>query len=260
MAAISTVTTRDGIEWYCERQGDGPHLILVPSGEGDCASFAQTAAILASSFTVTTFDMPGMSRSSAPEAAMSDLTATILATQVVNLMDKLGINVATVYGCSSGGLVALALASKFSERVRSAIVHEVPLSKMLGKAFATMDDAATVDACRHIFATNMIEDKEPWIALGPDYHARLDRNYVTWVHKYVNRVERCFDKDELTKRPIDWTVGALSPTGAFFENVTTACQAGIPISLLPCRHFPQVTIPATLAEHIRSAATKHLQA
>ena len=28
-----------GIEWYCEQRGDGPAVVLVPSGEGDCASF-----------------------------------------------------------------------------------------------------------------------------------------------------------------------------------------------------------------------------
>ena len=257
MATSLTVRTKDGIEWYCEHQGHGPDLILVPSGEGDCASFTQVATLLANSFKVTTFDMPGMSRSTAPDAALHELSAYVLATQIVSLMDELSIDVATFYGCSSGGLVVLALAANYSGRVRSAIVHEVPLGKKLS-AFTTMDDATIVDVCRRIFATEMVEDNEAWTALGPAYHARLDRNYVTWVRNYVDKVERTFSKAELNVRPVDWTVGALTPMGAFFENVTTASQAGIPIGLLPSRHFPQVTIPAVLAEHIRMAATKHL--
>jgi pimeloyl-ACP methyl ester carboxylesterase len=255
MAAISTIRTKDGVEWHCERQGQGPHLVLVPSGEGDCASFAKVAAILADSFAVTTFDMPGMSRSTAPEAAMADLTATKLASQVIGLLDELSIDIATFYGCSSGGLVVLTLAYVYPERVRSVIVHEVPLTKTLG-ALTKLDDEAIVNTCRNV-VEEIVGDKDAWAALGPDYHARLDRNYVTWVRKYVDRVERSFTKEELTVRPVDWTIGALSPAGLFFSNVVAACHAGIPIGLLNSRHFPQVTIPDVLAEHILAAATKH---
>lgn len=59
MVTISSILAKDGINWYYERQGSGPHLILIPSGEGDCGNFAKTATLLAASFTVTTFDMPG---------------------------------------------------------------------------------------------------------------------------------------------------------------------------------------------------------
>lgn len=257
MATTSRVRTKDGIEWHCERQGQGPDLVLIPSGEGDCANFAQVAALLANTFTVTTFDMPGMSRSTAPESAMTNLTASILADQVIGLMDELSIPIATFYGCSSGGLVVLALASGHSHRVRSGIVHEVPLVR--GPfPLVELDDAGVVEACRRLFAEEMIEDQNPWKALGPEYHARLDRNYVTWVRRYFDRVERTFSRDELRMRPVQWTVGALSPMGAFFNNVVTACQADVPVGLLPCRHFPQVTIPEILAEHIRSTAKAHL--
>lgn len=258
MATTSRVVTEDGIEWHCERQGRGPHLVLIPSGEGDCSNFAKVASLLASDFTVTTFDMPGMSRSTAPEEAMSDLTATKIASQVIGLMDELAIDTTTVYGCSSGGLIALSLAAFHPERIQSAVVHEVPLRAKLNM-FADKTDDQIVDTCRHLFADVMVEDRGPWLTLGTEYHGRLDRNYLTWVHRYVGRVERSFSKDELRRRPIHWTVGELSPMGFYFENVVVACGAGIPIGLLPCRHFPQVTIPDTLAEHIRTAAKSHLQ-
>lgn len=59
MAKASTILAKDGIEWYYEQQGSGPHLVIIPSGEGDCSSYDKVAAILAKRFTVTTFDMPG---------------------------------------------------------------------------------------------------------------------------------------------------------------------------------------------------------
>ncbi|KAJ9652839.1 hypothetical protein H2198_007923 [Neophaeococcomyces mojaviensis] len=257
MATVLTVNTKSGIQWYCESQGQGPSLILVPSGEGDCSSFDKVAAQLADSFKVTTFDMPGMSRSTAPETAMNDLSANIIAGQVIELMDQLSIEIATFYGCSSGGLIVLALAANYPARVRSVIVHEVPLTKKL-PPLEELSDEQIVEFCHHVFSTEMVEDKGAWAALGSEYHSRLDRNYITWARKYVNRVERDFSKGELTVRPVDWTVGALAPMGSFFENVVTACHAGIPVSLLPCRHFPQVTMPEALAKHIREKALSRM--
>ena len=51
-----------------------------------------------------------------------------------------------------------------------------------------------------------------------------------------------------------WTIGALFEVRVFFSNVVFAHQAGIAIGTLPCRHFPQVSIPGLLAAHIRGAA------
>jgi hypothetical protein len=37
--SIESFTHRvDGIDWYCELQGNGPAVVLIPSGEGDCTS------------------------------------------------------------------------------------------------------------------------------------------------------------------------------------------------------------------------------
>jgi hypothetical protein len=64
--------------------------------------------------------------------------------------------------------------------------------------------------------------------------------------------------EELTRKPITWTIGALPPAGMFIDNVVRATNAGIEVGLLNSKHFPQVTIPQALAEHIKEAALKHL--
>jgi hypothetical protein len=43
----------------------------------------------------------------------------------------------------------------------------------------------------------------------------------------------------------------------FFENVVLAVKSGCPISLLNCKHFPQVSAPGMLAEHIRVSTVAH---
>lgn len=255
----SNINTKDGINWYCERSGSGPNLVLIPSGEGDCGVFAHVATALADSFTVTSFDMPGMSRSTAPEAALKDLTAEKLAAQVINLMDAMEIEKATFWGCSSGGLVVLALGAQHPTRVRNLIVHEVPSAPLEPLKFLlSMDDASVVAACREGFATGFSENEEKWNSLGPEYFARLEKNWVPWARHYVAKLEKSFSKKELTRSPVTWTIGALTPAGHFYQNVIDGFGAGIQVGLLPSLHFPAVTVPEVFVNHLKTATKPHL--
>lgn len=270
MAAKSFTHRAAGIDWYCEMQGKGPVVVLIPSGEGDCGSFTRVADALADEFTVLTFDMPGFSRSSAPPE-FSVVSPNDVADQIAVLTSSLGIEQATFYGCSSGGLFALALAAEHSDIVRNAIVHEVavPLKNIPAEQagpFAQVfspDDATVVDTCKFLFRNIMNEDPQAWDDLGTDYHRRQEKNYLTWARRYVatpvDIFFRGFTAEDLKRRPITWTVGKLSGDLILEGNRQLADIGGIRIGFLPCRHFPQVSIPDQLAEHIRANALKHLR-
>jgi hypothetical protein len=62
----------------------------------------------------------------------------------------------------------------------------------------------------------------------------------------------------MTDRPLDWTIGGLTPAMTFFSYIAVAASLGIPLGLLPCKHFPQVSIPDLLADHICGSALRHL--
>ena len=246
----------DFIDWYCELRGNGPTVVLIPSGEGDCASFEKVAASLSGRFTVLTFDMPGFSRSSDPPD-FANYSTSRAAHEVAGLVQALGLGPATFYGCSSGGHVALSLAGEHPDLVRSVAIHEVPLSAAPAiRRLTALDDREIVRTCQDIFRNMMNENAEAWDALGEAYHKRLERNYVTWVRRYVgqDRLFRPFSIEELRRRPVTWTIGGLSAAFMFFDNVVTAQAAGIPIGLLMCKHFPQVSIPDALADHISKVA------
>jgi pimeloyl-ACP methyl ester carboxylesterase len=248
----------DSIDWYCELRGQGPTVVLIPSGEGDCGSFEKVAASLSGQFTVLTFDMPGFSRSSDPPD-FTNYSMGCAAREVAGLVQALELAPATFYGCSSGGHVALTLVAEHPDLVRNAAVHEVPLSVTgaIGR-LTTLDDDEIVRACQDLFRNQMNESAEAWDALGEAYHKRLERNYVTWVRRYVgqHRIFRPFAPEELRRRPVTWTIGGLSPAFMFFDNVVTAQAIGIPIALLMCKHFPQVSIPDKLADHISKVAQR----
>jgi len=245
----------DSIKWYYELRGRGPAVVLIPSGEGDCGSFEKAAVALSGEFTVLTFDMPGFSRSSDPPD-FANYSMAQAASEVAALVRSLGLGLATFYGCSSGGQVALSLAADHPSLVRRVIVHEVPLAPGTQSALTKLTDAEVLRTCRELFRNDLNENAAAWDALGEAFHKRLERNYVTWVRRYVGgpRILRSFTTDELRRRPVTWTIGGLTPAARFFSNVVTAHAAGIQIGLLMCRHFPQVSIPDALVEHISKGA------
>lgn len=254
----------DAIHWYCELRGSGPTVVLIPSGEGDCGSFDKVAELLSTQFTVLTFDMPGFSRTSDPPN-FERYSMAQAASEVAALVQSLELGPATFYGCSSGGQVALRLAVQAPGLVRRAIVHEVapaaPFPQPPSGAAPVpalspgSSDEDIVLACKYRFRNVMNEDGEAWDALGEAYHRRLERNYVTWVRRYFGMPDlRMPTPEELQRRSITWTIGGLTEAAKFFNNVLAAHAAGIAVGLLMCKHFPQVSIPEALADHISKAA------
>ena len=254
----------DAINWYCEVQGGGPTIVLIPSGEGDCGSFDKVAGLLSAQFRVLTFDMPGFSRSSDPPNFES-YSISQAAREVAALVQSLELGPATFYGCSSGGQVAFRLAAQEPDLVRRAIVHEVAPAVNFqqppsgGTPPPTLSPDSTdediVLACKYRFRNVMNENGEAWDSLGEEYHHRLERNYVTWVRRYFGLPDlRMPTSEELQRRPVTWTIGGLTETAKFYNNVLAAHAAGIEVGLLMCKHFPQVSIPEVLADHISKAA------
>ncbi len=208
--------------------------------------------------------MPGFSRTTAPPAAYASVTPPLLATQIVGLLDKLDIHRATFFGCSSGGCATLALCALHPARVKCGIVHEVPLDSpdMLTK-MAILSDEQIAGACQFLFAHQFIEQdvndgRKKWEALGAEYHARLAKNYVTWIKGYVSIADSgggdlARIPANLQRRPIFWTVGSLNPgaevgEGFWKSDFEVAGKAGLEINVerLKCLHFPSVTVPEEL--------------
>lgn len=268
----SHIQTPDGITWYTERYTPAnptttstDPIILIPSGEGDCGNLSALATKLSQppyNLSVLTFDNPGFSRSSAaPKEAYAYITPTLFATQILTLLDTLGIERANFFGNSSGACAVLAVAALAPQRVRCGIVHEAPLENFPPLAeMGAKSDADIAEACAAFFANGFIEQEEnegrrKWDALGPEYHARLRKNYVTWVRSLVNHFERetcelvVQHAENVRKVPLFWTVGGLSDAGHWAKDWEVAALVGTTVrtDVLRCRHFPYVSVVEDLA-------------
>lgn len=262
MATTSTITTDNGITWYYEQEGSGPDIVLIPDGLGECHMFHQTLSIIAGKgFRVTTFDMPGMSRSSAaPPETYQDVTAQKLAAFVIGLCDKLNIEVATFWGSSSGGSTVLALALDYPNRVRNVLPHEAPTFSMDFLIDLLNCDSDTISTEMAKSSRALSGNETNWDNMGKDVHARLKANYVRWAHGYPLTIPDSTPRniDQLRNKPIDWTIGAKTPAYMFFENVVIATQADINISTFQGSHFPYVSHPEDFAKHVVEKTRKYL--
>ncbi|KAI0879628.1 alpha/beta-hydrolase [Hypoxylon argillaceum] len=263
MRTKGTITTHEGITWYYEQEGSGPDIVLIPDGLGECQMFDKPMSLIAAEgFRATTFDMPGMSRSSdAPPETYEDVTGQKLASYVISIIDKLGIDTATFWGCSSGGSTVLALVAGYPARVRTALAHEVPTYHIddLSHLHKLEDEVISANLSATVPAGSC-GDLEAWAGLGDDAHARLWKNYARWAHGYPRTIPQsaATNVEDLLKRPLYWTVGASTPTSRFFDNIVTATKAGVDIGHIPGMHFPYVSHPEAFTKHVVDATRTHL--
>ena len=162
---------------FCRKEGSGPLLLLIHGVACDSEFFRQASAILSEKFTVISYDRRGYSRSIPAEGetdfsvwAHADDAAEIIRTElerktVEKQSEILSEKVATnkdivqqgdetrlnqrntkvsqnggvfVAGCSAGGAVTAALATKYPELVRQVFLHE-PLMLGSGELAAEQD-------------------------------------------------------------------------------------------------------------------------
>lgn len=122
-----------GATLHYEVRGSGPVLLLICGGIYDAEGFAALADALSGERTVVTYDRRGNSRSllTGPPA---DLIIEEQADDAYRILGAVGVTEdepADVFGNSSGAIVALELAARHPEMVRTVVAHEPPAFELL---------------------------------------------------------------------------------------------------------------------------------
>jgi pimeloyl-ACP methyl ester carboxylesterase len=111
------------VELYYELTGTGDPLVLVHGGWSDHANWQTVAPALAQSFLVVAYDRRGHGQSQRGDQG----TRRDQEDDLAGVIESLGRGPAHVAGTSLGASIALGLAARRPELVRSVIAHEPPL-------------------------------------------------------------------------------------------------------------------------------------
>jgi len=113
----------NGARLYYERRGAGSSVLFISGATGDAGHWTGVADVLASEYTVITYDRRGNSRSPRP-AGWTTTTIDEQADDTAALLGALDLAPAIVFGTSAATGVLAAVCLRHPEVLRGAIFHE----------------------------------------------------------------------------------------------------------------------------------------
>lgn len=110
----------NGADIYYEVYGEGDPLILIHGGLGNGDYWVNQIPVFAEHYQVIVMDSRGHGRSTFDEQPIS---YQLMASDVLGLMDHLGIDKASIVGWSDGGIIGLELALTHPERLNKVVAY-----------------------------------------------------------------------------------------------------------------------------------------
>src|SRR5262245_34838587 len=115
-----------GARLYYQTHGSGPLVLMIPGANGTADSFKPVTQHLAAYYTIVIYDRRGFSRSQLDGPQDYDHRLAADADDVRRLIEHLSDEPATVFGGSSGAIIALEVLARHSSVVGTLVSHEPP--------------------------------------------------------------------------------------------------------------------------------------
>jgi pimeloyl-ACP methyl ester carboxylesterase len=120
-----------GASIYYEVRGSGPVLLMMPGGPADAGAFRRIAGYLQSDYTVVTYDPRGLSHSPLDGPIQDERIVQTAADDAHRLLAVTTKEPAFVFASSGGAVIALELADRHPEQIRTLVPHEPPAPALL---------------------------------------------------------------------------------------------------------------------------------
>jgi pimeloyl-ACP methyl ester carboxylesterase len=244
---------------YYELTGQGDPLVLVHGGWSDHGNWQAVAPELAQSFTVVAYDRRGHGQSQrGDQGSRRDQEDDLAA-----LIEALGCEPAHVVGTSFGASIAIGLAARRPELVRSVIAHEPPLMSvvasnpevqaLLGAVQATIESVVArlargdIEAAARQFVEEVALGPGAWEQLPEALRATMIDSAPAFVAEQGDPTWASVDLAALThvECPVLLTQGDQSPPW-FLEIVAKLAEEMEQAEVLTywgAGHAPHITHP-----------------
>ena len=254
------------IDLYVEITGGGADrepLVLVHGGWTDSSSWAHVVPALAEAFTVVTYDRRGHSRSERPSGAVVRRDDE---DDLVELIESLGLGPVHLAGNSYGACIALSVATRRPDLVRSVTGHEPPFVSALPPADAeevwavlrSIGDALAVDLPGGV--RRFIEE----VALGPGswelLPAEVQAVFIGNAPMFPHLLEDDGGTAYLGAPTVPATVSVGTTSEDWFRTVAARLDGLRQHTIAGAGHAPHLTHPAEYVAHVLEVARSGVEA
>lgn len=251
--------TPNGAELYYEVRGNGPSVLLIHGGGGDCGTVIRLAEILAKDFTVVTYDRRGLSRSPRP-TPWKQTSIAEQADDAAGILTVLGFAPAAVVGHSLGALVALELLLRHPGLVRRAsLLDPGPLDSAIPDrkqkmAMPEVVRAAIAKGAPEAGFEALLRNLHIWDAIDEAARRRVLGNAEVFFSHETPLLQTYRPDDTLlgaNRVPVQVAAGTETP--AVFQEMADWLAAHINVGVegLPGGHASCIEFPEGVAEVIR---------
>lgn len=269
----------NGVRLHYDLVGAGPPLVLVHGSWSDGTGWDLVLPVLTQRFHVLVYDRRGHSRS---ERLPTQGSTTEDVEDLAALVTHLGLGPVHVVGSSSGAAIALRLAARHPEMVRSVIGHEPPLygpflddpvqgslmREALNRFTAVVNslEAGETEAGTRLFVETYSHGPGGWDRIPPDRQQIMLANAPTWIDEMRDPGAWSVDIASLAAIPhlilltygdqsLPFLPAVVSNLSDVLPNVQTKLIAGaghVPAGSHPEEYAAVITAVATTAGSIVS--------
>lgn len=257
-----------GAQLYYETRGSGPLLIMIPGASGDARTFSAVGGYLAERYTVVTYDRRGFSRSPLHGAQDYARRLVVDADDVVRLIEHHGVETATVFGTSSGAVVAATVLSRHPAIVDALVMYEPATMTLLPDGSSELElieqfyqlyrDEGVVPALEQFRERNLAPGDRAFLAKAPETSSEhRHANATYWFERELRQYPAAeLDSDALQRLRdrVVLMVGADSrgyPT--YRVNVELGRRLGRPVRETPGGHVACVSHPVEFSRNLQHA-------
>jgi pimeloyl-ACP methyl ester carboxylesterase len=255
MHSTQTAVHVNGIAIHFERTGAGEPIVLVHGSWDTAATWALLVDELVGSFEVVTYDRRGHGRSGDGPHTRRDDEDDLAA-----LVEALGIAPVHLVGNSFGGSIALSVAARRPDLVRTVSIHEPPLLEFAAgdpavrwgiaelNAVADLVEAGRPEQAARDFVERLALGPGAWAMMPPEVRELMVRHAGTFAGELRDPGFGRADLDGL-ERPALLTVGDSSPEwfATFVEPLRRAIPGAATATIAGAGHIPQETHPREYA-------------